>query len=259
MSQERWSGEVVEVIAHRGFSSLAPENTLAAMELAISSKAHRVEFDVQSTRDGVPVVLHDDTLERTTNGKGRVCDKTYQEISKLDAGSWFHPDFRGERVPTLDMVLELCKGKIPVNVEIKSEDSSNGIEMKVLDALRRHESVDSTTVSSFESKVLERVRMLDPRITLETLYNNSRRPPGPKDLCIAKDSGASAFNLSLEELIHREELVLEAHSLGLGLKVYTVDDLPRFRRLLALKVDGVFTNRPDALLSILREGLEPRG
>jgi len=151
MSQEGWSGEVVEVIAHRGFSSLAPENTLAAMELAISSKAHRVEFDVQSTRDGVPVVLHDDTLERTTNGKGRVCDKTYQEISKLDAGSWFHPDFRGERVPTLDMVLELCKGKIPVNVEIKSEDSSNGIEMKVLDALRRHESVDSTTVSSFES------------------------------------------------------------------------------------------------------------
>src|SRR5262245_59418730 len=122
MGKGRWSVEVVEVIAHRGSSAVAPENTLAAVDLAIRAKAHRVEFDVQLTKDGVPVVLHDETLERTTNGKGRVRDRTYKEISKLDAGSWFHADFRGERLPTLDMVLELCRGKIPVNVEIKSED-----------------------------------------------------------------------------------------------------------------------------------------
>jgi glycerophosphoryl diester phosphodiesterase len=253
MAQKRWSRDRVEVIAHRGHSSLAPENTLAALGLAIRSGAHRVEFDVQLTKDGVPVVLHDETLERTTNGKGRLCDTTYREISKLDAGSWFHPRFEGEQVPALDGALELCKGKIPVNVEIKCADASGFIEKKVVDALRRHDSLDSATVSSFEAHALERVRRLDPRITRETLYNDPRRPPGPKDLRLAKDCGSAAFSVSLEELIHREELLEEAHALGLGLKVYTVDDLERFRKLLFLGVDGVFTNRPDALLSVLKE------
>lgn len=262
MRQESWStAQRIELIAHRGLSGLAPENTLAALEGAIQCGAHRVEFDVQLTRDGVAVVFHDDTLERTTSGKGRVGDTSYEEIRKLDAGSWLHPRFKKERVPTLDMVLDLCRGKIPVNVEIKAENPPSsrggiekGIEKNVVDALHRHHSVDSATVSSFEAPALERVRLLDPQIRRETLYNNPRRPPLPEDLRLSRESGARAFNVSVEELMAREELVEEAHSLGLGLKVYTVDDPRRFLKLLGLRVDGVFTNRPDCLLPLLKSG-----
>ena len=111
----------VIVLAHRGYSAKAPENTMAAFELALAVGADGIELDVHMTRDGEIVVIHDDTLDRTTNGKGPVSDQTMAELRELDAGSWFSPEFAGERIPTLKLVLELIKDKdVLLNIEIKT-------------------------------------------------------------------------------------------------------------------------------------------
>ena len=116
-----WKGRFpVLVVAHRGFSGAAPENTLAAFRKAIEAGSDMIELDIQLSKDGKIVVIHDETLERTTDGQGRVADRTFPEIRKLDAGSWFGSQFSGEKIPTLQEVLELAKGKVLVNIEIKN-------------------------------------------------------------------------------------------------------------------------------------------
>ena len=116
-----WEGRFpVMVVAHRGFSGAAPENTLAAFRMAIEAGSDMIELDVHLSKDGKVVVIHDETQERTTNGQGRVADRPLKEIKGLDAGSWFSPPFAGERIPTLQEVLSLAQGKVPVNIEIKN-------------------------------------------------------------------------------------------------------------------------------------------
>src|SRR3972149_9393656 len=114
-----WTGRFpVMVIAHRGFSGQAPENTLASFKKARELGSDMIELDVRFSKDGHMVVMHDDTLDRTTNGRGKVADYTLKELKQLDAGSWFAPQFSDERIPNLNEVLELAKGKILVNIEI---------------------------------------------------------------------------------------------------------------------------------------------
>jgi len=257
----------VEVIAHRGFSGIAPENTLRAFEEAIACGADRIELDVQLTRDGVPVVLHDDLLDRTTNGKGLLRDLDRDALRGLDAGSWFGPGFLGEGIPTLDEVLDLCRGRIAVNVEIKAEDAraaparpgrgpegTPGVEARVVDAITRRDVLGSVVVSSFDGRALERVRGLDSRIEIERLHDGADGHPGPAVLERAKALGAAGLNVSLEELRARPDLPHEAHALGLRVKVYTIDEPADMERAMALGVDGIFTNRPDRLLRILGRG-----
>ena len=120
-----WTGKFpVLVIAHRGFSGAAPENTLAAFKKAMEVDSDMMELDVRFSKDGQVVVMHDDTLDRTTNGRGKVSDYTLKELKQFDAGSWFAPQFAGEQIPTLVEVLEFAKGRIPVNFEIKDESPS---------------------------------------------------------------------------------------------------------------------------------------
>jgi len=250
-----FGGRRVEVIAHRGFSGIAPENTLAAMRRAIEAGADRVEFDVLLTRDGVPVVIHDPELDRTTDGRGPVAAKTLAQIRALDAGRWFHPQFAAERIPMLEEALVECAGRIAVNVEIKGEavdpgslDDPEGVEARVVAALRRHGLGESAAVSSFEPRALERVRRLAPEIPLQSLYNRDlHRDLGPVEVCAA--CGAGAFNCSVEEVNPR--WIVEAHRAGLRVNVYTSDDPEEVENLVSLGVDGIFTNRPDVLLEVL--------
>jgi len=253
-----------EIIAHRGFSASAPENTLAAFEAAIAAGADRVEFDVQLTRDGIPVVIHDDLLDRTTSGKGPVEAVSYDEIRRLDAGSWLHQRFGRERVPTLDEALDCCAGRIAVNVEIKASPNvaivEPRIERLVAGALAARRSAGEwAVVSSFDAGALERLRGIDPRIPIELLHDagpppgdgRSPEPPGEADLESARKLGAAGLNVSLDEIRARPALAAMAHARSLRIKVYTVDMPEDMERLVALPVDGIFTNRPDVLARVL--------
>jgi len=255
MSQSRHS---IEVIAHRGFSGMFPENTLAAFRGAIDCGADRVELDVLLTRDSVPVVIHDALLDRTTGAHGAVCDRSLEEIRRLDAGSWFHQRFAGERIPTLDEALALLGPRIPVNVEIKEEavvprpPRDDGVEARVVAALRRHGLVSTATVSSFELLAVERVHRLCPEVQCELLFNDSSRPPSESDLELAARAGFCGLNVSREELRVNSSIVAAALRRGLRVKVYTIDDPEELSDLLELGVAGVFTNRPDLLLPLAR-------
>lgn len=253
-----------EVIAHRGFSARAPENTLCAFREALRTRADRVEFDVLLTRDQVPVVIHDALLDRTTNGRGPVAELELARVRELDAGSWFGPDFAGERVPTLDEVLDLCAGRVSVNVEIKEEavvrsgPGAGRVEGLVLEALQRRGLLGSTTISSFDALAVERLARESSAANVETLFTGGGRAPAFADLEAAKRVGCSAFNLSQEELAQAPGILGYAHELGLKVKVYTVDAPETMGRLLALGVDGIFTNRPDVLADLVF-GLEEDG
>ncbi len=245
----------VEVIAHRGLSARAPENTLSAIRAAIEGGADRVEFDVLISRDGVPVVIHDADLDRTTDGKGPVAALNIEQLRRLDAGRWFHPRFAGERVPTLDEALDLCRGRISVNVEVKGEavrpgarNEPKGVEARIVEAVRRRAMEAVTVVSSFEPLALERFRVLAPEIVRQSLYEPARhRGLGPADVCRAV--AARAFNCSKDEV--NAAWIDEAHRAGLKINVYTVDEPQEFEDLIRQGVDGIFTNRADGMLELL--------
>ncbi|MBN2369852.1 MAG: hypothetical protein JXO72_05145 [Vicinamibacteria bacterium] len=244
----------VEVIAHRGFSGAAPENTLAAIREAIAAGADRVEFDVHLTADGEPVVIHDSKLDRTTDGKGPVAAHTLAEVRTLDAGAWFAARYRGERVPTLEEALVECRGRILVNVEIKSEAvrpgflDLAGIEAKVVDAIRAHNLASSAVVSSFQPIALKRVRRLAPEIEVQSLWNEEiENALSPAQVCGAV--GARAFNCSEKQAT--PERIAAAHAAGLVVNIYTIDEPKAMRDLVRRGADGIITNRPDLLLTVL--------
>ncbi len=242
------------VIAHRGFSGVAPENTLAAVRRAIEVGADMVEIDVGLTRDGHVVVLHDATLERTTDGRGPLAEATLAQVRRLDAGSWFAPEFAGEKVPTLAEVLDLARGRILVNVEIKSEavtdEAEGGIADKVLGLVRERDMLDRVIVSSFDPRALVHVRRLDAEAKTASLYNDDlHRGMSPIEIMTA--AGSQAFNVSRRKV--GPEIVRETHRYGRPVAVYTINDEARMRRLIAMGVDALFTDRPDRMLRLLAE------
>ncbi len=259
-------GGRTRVIAHRGFSGLAPENTLVALRRAIEVGADMVEIDVLLTHDGEVVLLHDDTLERTTNGEGVAAEVSLEEIRRLDAGSWFSPEFAGERVPLLAEALDLVRDRILINVEIKGSavtaEAEGGIVDKVLRLVRERDMLDQVVISSFEPEALRQARQLDRAatgraatgraatgITVKTasLYDDKlHRGMGPLEVMAAVDS--NGFNLSARRL--SPEILDACHGAGRPVAVYTVNEEADMQRLMAAGVDAIFTDRPDRLLRL---------
>jgi glycerophosphoryl diester phosphodiesterase len=162
------------IVAHRGFSSRYPENTMAAFRAAIDSDAHMIELDVNLSKDRQLVVIHDETVDRTTNGSGRVSALTGQQLGRLDAGSWFDPIFKLETIPTLDQVLAAVKGHLLVNIEIKPEAyerhaPADAVERQVLSMVKKRQMTEAVIISSFEWRLLERLRRLDASIAIGLL------------------------------------------------------------------------------------------
>ena len=152
-------------IAHRGFSGKYPENTLIAFKKAIELEADMIELDITLSKDKIPIVIHDDTLERTTNGNGKVRATASNKLKLLDAGSWKNPKFHEERIPTLEEVLRLIKkSKIDLNIEIKSsafekKHSTSCIELQTLNLIQKYKLMNRIVISSFESKILLRLQL----------------------------------------------------------------------------------------------------
>jgi len=242
------------VIAHRGFSGRAPENTVAAIREAIVIGANMAEIDVTLTADERVVVIHDETLERTTDGSGNVGDHSFDEIRSLDAGSWFAPQFAGEKVPTLGEVLDTAKGRILLNVEIKSEAVDRGISDKVAAAINERGMNDQVVVSSFSPTALEQMHTVAPKIRTAVLYNPEfQRGEDPVE--IVHSLGASAFNIRGSRL--KAKMLRSCREHGIPVAVYTVDKPKKMKRWVKKGIDAIFTNHPDRLLEVLEETPAP--
>jgi len=243
----------VNVIAHRGYSDAAPENTLSAARKAVQIGANMVEMDVGLTSDGEIVLMHDDDVKRTTNGEGLVENMSLAELKKLDAGSWFNPAFRGEQVPTLDEILEYAKGKISLNIEIKSysveKRSQFGIEKKIVDALEKYGMTEYVIISSFNEKALLRIKQINPRIPTALLIVSD----GLFSSQVKKAAKVKADAINEYSKFLRNGEIKRSQSYGLQVNTYTVDEPAKIASLIEHGINGIITNRPDLVLRILQE------
>lgn len=223
--------------AHRGASARAPENTLAAFRAAEGAGADGIELDVHLSRDGVPVVIHDQTLDRTTDGRGPVSRFPLKELRRLDAGGWFAPEFAGEPLPSLEDVLAWAGERLRLNIEIKAEKAGMAV-LRVLGAFPRAR----VLVSSFDRALLRKLRQVDSRLPLGVLADSPlwRRP-----LDFARACGAESFHPRYD--IVSLPLVAACRSRGLAVYPWTVDGRELLGRLVRQGVDGVFANDPAAL------------
>jgi glycerophosphoryl diester phosphodiesterase len=228
------------VIAHRGASAYRPENTLPAFELAVAQRADMIETDLHRTRDGAVVITHDEDLAGL-GGSGEIADATLDEVRTLDAG-------RGERVPTLDELLDRFGAQIPFNLELKKGTRAEyeGLEALAIDAVRARGLEARTLFSSFYDPVLARLRALSPQARIGLLI--SRRYPVD---VVERARALGAEAIHPEAALVDAELVGAAHAAGLAVYVFTVDAVEEMRRLLELGVDGLFTNHPDRMRGLV--------
>jgi glycerophosphoryl diester phosphodiesterase len=237
------------VFGHRGASAVAPMNTLAAFKKAIELGADGVELDVQYTSDGKLVVIHDQTLEHSSDGTGRVVSHTLEEIQQFDAGSWFDPQFKGERIPTLGEVFDTIGDRILVNIELKSLTIplSDGMDRDIVAFIRERNLFDQVIVSSFNPFALRRVKKKEPRIEIGLLY----APDMPTIY-----SHAQLRPWIKPDALHPENIMVNEHYMewarhkGYPVNVWTANDEDEMRRLIELGVNMIMTDYPDKLLSI---------
>ncbi|MFE7486332.1 glycerophosphodiester phosphodiesterase family protein [Kitasatospora sp. NPDC057541] len=239
----RPAGSPLTVFAHRGASSAAPENTLDSDEVARRGGAEWIENDVQPSKDGVPYVLHDDTVNRTTNGKGRIRDLTAAQLDALDAGSWFGPTYAGARVPSLAAQLEDLRTRGGnLLLEIKGAHTRDEVA-RIVKEVRDHGMTGRVFVQSFEVDALRYTRELAPELPLGLLRGDLDADP----VAISKELGLSAYNPADGALASRPGVVKDLHAAGVAVNVWTVDSAARWKALEAAGVDGIITNRPAEL------------
>jgi len=229
-------------IAHRGASADFPENTLRAFEEALALGVDAIELDCQLSADGELVVIHDETLERTTDGIGPVCAHTWAELRRLDAGRWKDERFRGLGIPRLADVLELVAGRALVNVELKSVDDVGRIERPVTTLVEQCGATERVIFSSFHTEAVRGVRAAAGWARLGILC---QRGPVSAAMALAEELDAGCV-VPRRKLVD-SGVVQEAHRRGLGVWVWTVNDPIDMQRLRALGVDAMFSDHPARL------------
>ncbi len=240
------------IIAHRGSSVYAPENTLAAFTLAAEQEADAIELDVDLTRDGHVIVMHDATIDRTTDGHGRVTDLTLDEIRRVDAGAWKSALFHGERVPLLKEVFEAVGRRVLINVEIKSMSlRGNGIEEKVAALIEKHGLIDRVIISSFNPFGLRRAKHINPRLACGLIY-------APDLPFVLRDAWLAPLipGLNARHPHHsqvNQGVVDRFHTRGLAVNVWTINQARIARAMAQAGVDGLMGDDP----VVIREALRP--
>ncbi len=232
------------IMAHRGYKKKYPENTLAAFQAAIDVGTPMIELDVMLSRDRRLAVIHDASLDRTTNGRGPVRNRTLEELKQLDAGSWFHPDFAGQRLPELAEVLNLVNGQVITNIEIKSNayephHPSDAIEKQVVELVKKEKLQDSVLISSFDSNILEQISLMQAPPSLALI---SKAPLQKNTVELCKRLKTFSWHPHLK--IVTPKLVKKFHTAGIRVFPYGVDTPEDCARMVAFKVDGVITDDP---------------
>jgi glycerophosphoryl diester phosphodiesterase len=237
------------VIAHRGASSYAAENTLAAFDLALQMGCRHLELDVELTRDGHIVVMHDDTVDRTTNGTGPVGSQTLAELRALDAGAWYGPLFAGERIPTLAEVLERYQGRMYLRIELKGRASQ--LASSTADLVRQYGMVEHVTVTSFQYPRLGEMRAYAPELPTGWLVSE-----------VSDTTIGQAHILGLTQICPRADVVTPAlvrrlHAEGFVVRTWGVGNDAMMRQVVEAGADGMTVNFPDTLLTYLEQSPRP--
>lgn len=232
------------VTAHRGYSAVAPENTLPAFQMAIDQGCEWAELDVQMTRDGVVMVTHDTSLRRCTGRNENIYDLTYNEVRKLDAGRWFGQKYTGAKVPTLEEVLDLCKGKIQLNIEIKPNAATPELEAETIRIIREKGFAQDCTITSQSYETLCKVKELAPEI--RTGYILALGVGSYYDL-------PAADFFSVQSTFITSGMVQQIHKRSKTISAWTVNREEDASELLSIGVDDLITDKPDMIQQLLSE------
>jgi glycerophosphoryl diester phosphodiesterase len=228
-------------IAHRGASGNFPENTRLAFEKAIEARADMIEMDCQMTGDGHIVVFHDERLSRTAGASGTVRSKTLQQLKKLDVGQWKKKSFRGQRVLTLEEVLEIVAGKVDLCLDIKQFSGSQpGMEIKLLFILSHYDYLDQTIFSSFNYQCLERVRELAPEARIGLIYG-----AGVKADPFVAAERLEAGSMHIQQQVATRPFLDKVWDTGLDAHIWTVNEVRDMEKFASLGVQGIVSDYPE--------------
>ncbi|MBQ7548731.1 MAG: hypothetical protein IJT03_03400 [Clostridia bacterium] len=247
----------INIISHRGANRIAPQNTMDAFKTSIKFQVDGIETDIHMTKDGVPVICHNYTVNKTSNGKGDISALTLEELRALDFGSYFHPSCRDTKIPTLDEFLELVKKSNLriMNIEIKSpRDHDYSIVEKVVEAVKQHGLFDILLISSFDPDVLIIAKEEDEGCKTGLLYSPNRRISFEiqKDfVAFARKIGADA--LHPHKIYVDRDYVLKAHEAGIQVNPWTVNRAKEIVKLAELGVDGLITDVPNVAQRLTRD------
>ncbi|MCQ2437635.1 MAG: hypothetical protein MJ099_04500 [Clostridia bacterium] len=250
---------MIQVMAHRGSSGYAPENTLQAFRLAVSMKADGIECDIHRSADGVFVVCHDDTIDRTSDGTGRIAEMTYEAITKHNFSCHCDPAFEykaPETAPTLEQMLDVVKDMDPINIEIKEFFGDETAALNAFyDILKQYGIIKQVIVSSFNVDLLKRLKDLHSDLYTGYLYNIGQKKksfpiyPAERSVETAVERSCNAIHPKIDDLT--KEIVDDAHNHGLDVNVWTVNTPEAIQKAIDLGVDGIITNYPDRVLAVL--------
>ena len=247
--KRNWDSSAPLVIAHRGASLYAPENTIAAFELAVEMGADAIELDTMLTADGTPIVIHDHSLIRTTDGRGSVSSKTIAEIKILNAGSAFDAKYYGEKIPTLEEVFSAVGKSILINVELKNYASPfDRLPDIVVDLVKEKDLSDQVLLSSFNPIALIKSKKASPDVRRAALIGG-----GPKFVRSFIEVFTDYSALHLEVSLVNQEIVNKHHADGFKVNVWTVNEVAEMIELISMGVDGLITDVPDIALKVIEK------
>lgn len=241
-----------EIIAHRGFSAKAPENTLSAMEAALESGVESVEFDLQTAACGTPVLFHDPMLGRTTNGVGPLGRRPLAHLKALDAGGWFGEEYSGEKIPTLSEALDALRGRVlRVYQDIKSYREMEDLD-RIVSITRNADMSEATVFLSPDWVVMNRLRRVAPEIRRAYLVESPRALPEALDRAVIDEGALLSVDIGIA--LGHPASISEALGEGVQVNTWTVDDLEQASEAVEMGISGITTNEVERLLA-WREGL----
>jgi glycerophosphoryl diester phosphodiesterase len=244
VAEKNTSHRVPLIIAHRGFSDEAPENSVASFQKAIEAKCDMLELDVRLSSDNIPIIFHDRRLQRTSSSRGNVNDKSANELSEIDNGSWFSPKFNKERIPLLGDILPLLKKDITLNIEIKPDiRSTNGSTVAeiIVQEVRKAKALSKVIFTSFNHNMVKEVKQVDDSLTTGVIYNpitHFRKSPS----LLLKSVKADIFVSSKLQI--NKDVVADTHNSGYKLYVYGIKTGRDVERMLEFGIDGLICNNP---------------